>query len=549
MKTPNWFINSILALCIAVFVSGTSNAQEKKSDEEGRGKSEKVEKAQKAPAEKAPAKKATEEEAPAAKATEEKAPAKKATEEEAPAVKPPAKKAEAEKADKAAGQPAGKKPEEKAETQSEGQAEAEPQVEVEAEAEIQSDVGAEAEVEAETEQELLEPVREPEPEEAVEEPKLLQGTWTKKIVFSTEDGSFKFQPRGWVQPRFQMAINPDAVDALEGTGFSLKRARLGFQAWFFDWARVYLDTDFASGTGKLVDYFVDLDPFGGKAVLRIGHFRPWYCRQILNATTELAMIEYAKAWQDATLGLKLDRDIGAAVHGMVAGGIEYGFGIWNGENTFDTTGNLDFELGGRVAAHPLALAGGGEVVPIGDESDPEISTKPGLSVGFAMLYERRHDNFIEVDGQTWEYYDHQFKLGLDAAFNYVGLSLQGELFVLDTKLQGDTPDDFKNEILEADRARADNLVGVGYGAYLQAGYFVLPRQFEAVARFDIVDEDSDGLRGLRLFPALGGSYYFFGHNLKAQLMYRLSACAGYGDTDPGYIPTSHDIFLMFQASI
>ncbi|MCP4674710.1 MAG: hypothetical protein GY854_04185 [Deltaproteobacteria bacterium] len=409
---------------------------------------------------------------------------------------------------------------------------------------------------------------EPEPEEveAIGKPKILQGTWTKKIVFMTDDGSFKFQPRGWVQPRFQLAMNPDADDVTAGSGFSLKRARFGFQAWLFDWARFYLDTGFASGTGKLIDYFVDLNPFDGLVVLRIGHFRPYYCRQLLAATTKLAMIEYAQAWQDKSLGLNLGRDLGAGVHGLLFNGLEYGVGIWNGDRDGDgkmiystagrmtdagtqIVGNIDYEFGGRIAVHPLALAGVGETVMLGDESDSSKSDRPGLSVGGAIYYNRRHDRIVEAaDGVEQPYYDNQLKVGADVAFKYIGLSVQGEFFLLKTSLQDGTPDPVVDLIENNYDGIESNLVGAGFGTYLQVGYFVMPKRLEIVGRFDMVDEDTD-LRGTRLYPALGGTYYFFGNNLKAQLMYRLGVGTGYEDTDPGYIPTTHNIFLMFQASI
>ncbi|MCP4541189.1 MAG: hypothetical protein GY832_28985 [Chloroflexi bacterium] len=378
--------------------------------------------------------------------------------------------------------------------------------------------------------------------------KILQGTWTKNIVFATDDGSFRFQPRGWVQPRFLLTLNPEAENVAEGTGFSLKRARFGFQAWLFDWARFYLDTGFESGTGRLIDYFVDVDPFDGVAVLRIGRFRPYVGRQFIMATTKLAMIEYAQAWQDGALGLNLGRDIGAGIHGLVFKGLEYGVGVWNGENRFDTDGNLDFEVGGRIAVHPLALAGVGDTVLIGDESDAGISKRPGLVIGAAAFHERRHDLSIEGEDSTQQYYDNQFKLGIDVAFKYIGLSIQGEFFLLKTWIYGDTEEAVVDMIEAADNEVASNLLGTGIGTYLQAGYFILTEQLEVIGRFDMVDEDTE-LRGLRFYPAVGATYYLFGHNLKAQLMYRLGVGTGYEESDSAYMPTTHDIFLMFQASI
>jgi hypothetical protein len=73
----------------------------------------------------------------------------------------------------------------------------------------------------------------------------------------------------------------------------------------------------------------------------------------------------------------------------------------------------------------------------------------------------------------------------------------------------------------------------------------------------MVDESMD-VRGSRIYPGVGASYYFFGNNLKLQFMYRANVGTGYGKVtdasgasvdDPGFIPTSHDLFLMLQASI
>ncbi len=387
------------------------------------------------------------------------------------------------------------------------------------------------------------------------EPKLLRGTWTRSIVFATDDGQFEFQPRGWVQPRFGMSIVPDNDDTLAGTGFTLKRARFGFQAKLFDWARIYLDSGFASGQGRLVDYFVDIDPFDGIAALRVGHFRPWFSRQFLMSTTRLQMVEYAQAWQDPVLGLGVGRDLGASIFGMIADTVEYGVGAWNGEedkyglgpigteNDLVSPGNIDFEVGGRIAVHPLGPMDAGEPLPLGDESDSAISDKPRLVVGGAVLYNKRHNNEVEIAPDVWNlYYDHQLKIGAELAFQWMGFSFMGELFWMQTKVQDDAD--------PAIKAAVRNLDGepTGLGTYAQLGYFVMPRQLEIAARFDMVDEDT-AVRGTRLYPGVGTTYYLHGNNLKAQLMYRLSVGPGYEKPDPNYIPMGHEIFLMLQASI
>lgn len=393
----------------------------------------------------------------------------------------------------------------------------------------------------------IEEKSEPEVVETNDGPKALQGTWTKHFWFATDDGAFKFQPRGWIQPKFTLAINPDGDEngenKLMGSGFALHRARFGFQAYMFDIVHLYLDTGWSKGSASLVDYFVGIDPFKGLAVLRVGQFRPWFCRQLLMGTTTLGMVDYAKAWTDQALGLNLGRDLGASVHGMIINGIEYGIGIWNGDKSFTTEGNIDYAFGGRIVAHPLALAGIGNAVLAGDESDSAISQKPGLAVGGSVLYNKRHDQIVTISDIDQPYYDGQLKIGAEVGFKFKGLSVTSEFFLINTKVQDDAAQQIK------DAVEFEGYDGTGMSTYLQAGYFILPGQLEATARFDWVDEDKDS-DGFRMFPAVGASYYIFGNNLKAQFMYRINVMRNYdGPNESEANPITHDMFLMLQAAI
>ncbi|MCU0664487.1 MAG: hypothetical protein MUC50_19445 [Myxococcota bacterium] len=416
----------------------------------------------------------------------------------------------------------------------------------------------------------------------------LEGTWTKKFVLKSADGAFSFQPTGRVQPLFKLPINADAEEPVEGLGFMFKRARFGFSALMFQQVTLYMDADLAKGSAALVDYYLDYNPLGGKgkldgvAVLRMGHFRPWFGRQFLMSTAKLQLIEDAQAWKDEAMGLAMQRDLGAGIFGMVLGGIEYGVGLWNGEEwpskvwngqddakptQFDTKspgsvgagsgadripGNFDFMVGGRVAVHPLALAKISEPLPPSGESDEELSPTPRLSVGVSAMYNKRHNQIVNMadpaeDPAFQLYYDSQIKLGADLAFMMLGLSATAELFVLVTDIQSDAPAAVKAAVA------ANAYEGTGLGTYVQLGYFVLPKRIEIAGRFDLVDEDLD-VAGLRLFPGLGVNGYIFGNNLKAQLMYRLNVASGYKANTPAPAawqenPTSHDIFLMLQASI
>jgi hypothetical protein len=378
---------------------------------------------------------------------------------------------------------------------------------------------------------------------------ILTGTWTRHIVLTSRGGAFRFQPRGWVQPRFHLAVNGDEDynddEPFEGTAFSLQRARFGFQAWLFEWARVYLDTGWNSGGGKLVDFFVDLGPENGSGVVavRLGFFRPYFIRQLLHATTELAMIEYARAWTDPALGLGLGpggRQLGVGLQGFVAGGFEYGIGLWNGADSFADDPGTDFMGGGRIAVHPLGFAGAGRAVMPGNESDPEISDAPGLAIGAALYFEDRDDSEWTLPPIA-AYEDRQLKLGVDLAFQYRGLSLEGEMFF--TKAWAEDPG-------VRDMLFLAHLDAPGISAYCQAGYMVT-RRVELVGRFDMVDENTE-IRGIRFYPTVGATVFIFGNNLKVQAQYRINIGAGYEVDDvPGdpYIPLTHDLFFMVQASI
>ena len=388
------------------------------------------------------------------------------------------------------------------------------------------------------------------------EKRVLTGTWTKSILFATDDGSFRFQPRGWVQPRFDLVVNSNGDynndEPLDGTGFSLLRARFGFQAWLFKWAHFYLDTEWKSGTPALVDYFVDLGPNNGNgaANVRVGYFRPFFVRQILNATTQLSLIDYARAWTaldyvPSSDGTKAGygytpvplngRQLGIAVQGLVLNGLEYGVGIWNGSDGYAK--DADFMYGGRLAVHPMGLAGGATAGP-GDETDSEISAKPALSFGLSVYIEDRNDAIADLPG-LYPYEDFRLRTGFDAVFKIAGVALTGEVFVIHSWAKQGVINDAR-EMYDRDAP--------GVGGYFQVAYMVVPKRVEVAARFDTADENV-AIRGIRFYPTAGLTYFLFGNNLKAQFQYRANVGAGYEEIDALYTPVTHDVMFLLQASI
>lgn len=404
-------------------------------------------------------------------------------------------------------------------------------------------------------------------------PKYLQGSWTKRVVFSSADGLFRFRPMGWMQPKFQFHVNQEAGEGesvVTDTGFSLQRVKVGFEADLFRWAHAYFESGWKTGSPKLMDAYVDVGPEKGDGMVavRLGYFRPYFGRQHLAVTTELAMIDYAKAWTDPILNLGLGRDLGAAVHGFLLDGIEYGVGVWNGNVGFERSDNgddamvgsdgaVDLQTGGRVAFHPLSLLGVGNPVPVYNESDSDMSPTPGLVIGLSFMFEKfSHQQTVEEIEAGLEnpslYNGKAFRFGTDLGFKYQGFSFNGELFLVRRWADGDTPE----ERVDRFQFEEHNMQNPGIGAHVQLGMFVEPETVEIVGRFDVVDENVE-VRGIRFYPTAGVTWYIIGNNLKLQGQWRINVGTRYAKDDDalvvgetaGYMPVSHDFLLMLQLAI
>jgi hypothetical protein len=395
----------------------------------------------------------------------------------------------------------------------------------------------------------------------------VHASWNDRLVFESEDKRFYLQPIGILQSLFALPINSAGDPFYEGTGFTFRRAALGFDSRLFRSVRTFFLSNIASGTLTLWDFFTDLDLFDGQAVLRVGRFRPWLARQRLLAGDRYQMIQLPAALTDL-LEIGDGRDLGAGIFGLLADKtLEYGLGVWNGEQKYSndpvngflpssnlrSRGNIDFDFGSRLVYHPFGF------LPALDESDLEMSKTPKLSVGVAAMLAKRHD--VRAPTASFVYMDDRvLKAGVEIDFRWRGFSLEAEAFLRkDWLLPGATPDTEKqfNDL---------GLGALSKSAYVQSGYFVTERQLELTARFDYVDVEPSK-PGYILHPAAGINLFLHGYNLLLQLMYRANIGVGF-DNDIDFWrslrPTdrtdiyigdrpiarlTHDVFLMLQTSL
>lgn len=407
----------------------------------------------------------------------------------------------------------------------------------------------------------------------VESAPVLTGSYDNRFVLQIPAKKFSLQPILFVQPMFGVQRNSAYSEWYEGSGFSFRRAGVGLDARVDDWGRLFFVANLANGTLALWDFFIDVelaeDP--GALVLRAGRFRPWLCRQRLVAADRFQIIQLPRVMSDF-LDIGDARDLGAGVFGRTHNNVEYGFGVWNGEQNYQLTssgkmgdrvlrGNLDFEVGGRIVYHPWGY------LAATDESDLAYSTEPRLALGASAMYNSRHDQQLPdydataglTDAQRRVYVDDRLlKAGVEGAFRYHGLSIEAEAFVRKDWLVGDGGVDGFNRLGVGDLARA---------AYVQAGHFLVPHKLEATGRFELVDVEPSR-PGYMVHPTAGLNYFVHGYNLMLQVMYRANIGVGFDNYDDFWRSakpalrftstsavdrplsmTTHELYLMLQASL
>lgn len=378
----------------------------------------------------------------------------------------------------------------------------------------------------------------------------LEFGWKDSFRWSSADGKISLTPVGLAQPMFVTHVDSSLEPAYEGTGFVLRRLAVGFDARFYGRVRACFVANLARGNLSMWDYFADVILVPDWLIVRAGRFRPWLARQRLIAGHMYQLPELSVAMTDV-LEIGDGRDLGAGLFGVMFGHLEYGMGIWNGEQNFslDSPGavgeervpaNTDFEVGGRLAFHPF------KVLAAVEEPDFSASPEPRLSLGAGAMYNRRHGLALPLDPQDPEavtaYRDQVLKMGAEAAFKLSGFSAVAELFARRAALVEES--DAVVEAAFAAAGRGDWAVG----AYGQVGYFALPRLLEISARMDYADKSLNHA-GYGLYPAAGLSCFLFGYHLRAQLMYRLGLRPNQIDGTGSSLPPIHDVFFMLQAAI
>ncbi|MRR59201.1 MAG: porin [Deltaproteobacteria bacterium] len=331
----------------------------------------------------------------------------------------------------------------------------------------------------------------------------------KGFTFTSADEKFQLSLGGRMQFRYTFTDfdTADFDTKSDSSTWDAKRIKLilGGYAYTKDLTyKVELDLRQSGSFKMLQDAFLNYK-FIDEVQLRAGQYKVPFARQELTSDGSLSFVDRSPV-VDA---FKASYDIGAMVHGKVAGGFaEYNLGVFGGLGQTTARATNDNMFAARVAVNPL-----GEMAY--NEPDFERSKQPLLSIGanyFLNTLQRTGANFESAAsnyagssgwlGSQVSYIttaDRQKvdinSYGVDLAFKWMGLAVQGEY------LLGQAENQITDKLLRAQ------------GFYAQAGYMILPK-LEAAVRYSYYDRNRDVSNDLKTEVIGAVSYYFNKHNLK-----------------------------------
>jgi len=263
--------------------------------------------------------------------------------------------------------------------------------------------------------------------------------------------------------------------------FSLRRARLSLAGDVIKNLKFKVQLDFVKSP-SLLDAIVEYEP-SKAAGLRVGQFTVPFSLENVTPTPDVDTVNRSLVEESLAPGRDNSasgRDVGIAVYGTWSF-LEYTAGLFNGAgiNKSDTNDHKDFS--GRVVVHPFKFLALGGSLYRGKQS--ASSTAPLVT---------------------------RNKEGLEAAFLLSGFSL-------------------KSEYIHA----RDGAVSKS-GAYIQAGYFVVPGKWQGILKYDTLDGDRSVAGDGKRMITLGVNWIIAGRT-RLQLNYEIHRLEGGGTEKSGIL--------------
>lgn len=297
----------------------------------------------------------------------------------------------------------------------------------------------------------------------------------------TRDHAWELNPYAMVQLQHVSLFAKEGTD----TTFSLRSAKLILHGHIFHPSITYhFQINAGNGAVAAEDVYVRWDPDRAFGILA-GQIEVPFNRQHITLEAYQQLIDRSIVNQRFTL----QRDIGAALYaGDRPHVFEAVLGVWNGARQNAPNDDKTYMGSLRLAWNPFGP------IPF-READIAHTPSPKLSIAAAVAYNPARvvaDPTGVSPPATWR---HVTQAVGETTFRWRGVSLSIE-----------------GHVRRLDVAGAGRL---DFGAFGQAGVFVIPRHLEIEGRFGAIDgklQPNDAAREL----TFGASYYFRGHRLKLQ---------------------------------
>ena len=321
--------------------------------------------------------------------------------------------------------------------------------------------------------------------------------WKNGTRIDFPDTAFSFGINTFLQTRYTFSDN----DAKTNTSsFDINKARIIVKGTaLYEEFEYLMNVDFVGhksedGTKSpaLLDAYLKWNVCDA-ASFKMGQFKTGVSRQFNASDQALQFADRSNVSNYFDLG----RQGGLQAVSELGDSVTMGAGIFNGKSEGE-----DMNVPGKDTKHTGVLNLRANVLGKMDpfiEGDVDTTKDLAFNAGLAYAYS---------DLESANEAIHQDDVSVDANLKYLGTSVNGEFF-------------YRNY----DPAGGASVQP--FGGYVQAGYFVEPEKFEIAARYGITDCDDGAAKGVcsgfdQINEAtIGLNYYWWKHNLKAQLNYSL----------------------------
>ena len=338
--------------------------------------------------------------------------------------------------------------------------------------------------------------------------------WNQGTRVEFPDTGFTTSIATLLQTRYSFVDPNKSPGTVRNTSsFDVNRARLIISGTALNREFSYmLSTDFVSApdsdanfgqSPQVRDAYIDWKPCRDDAGVRMGAFKTAFSRQFNTDQQTMQFADRSVVSEFFTLG----RENGAMAYGSLADGMITGTaGIFNGESSSEGP-NISGSDTRHTGVVSLRVNPTG-TMNVAEEGDIDWTEELATSLGVAYARASR-----ELAGSG---INNANLVNVDANLKYRGLGIHAEYFVSDSSSESDFGQDQD-----------------ATGFYVQAGYFLVPKQWELAARYGHTDCNNGGSmsalpQGNRV-TCVGSdgiseasaslNYYFWRHNLKAQLGY------------------------------